>query len=125
MHNYTFEEPILPLSHKDYVSSIDKKKIDFILLKFLLSGHTPKLSELPELYKRTGLVFFGYFYQKPVMQGGVFPREASTSSLCTSCDDAFIRIGKPYLDPGDVTLSPENETLNWLYFPPARFLKGW
>jgi hypothetical protein len=123
LHKYKFEEHILPPFQKEYVYIIDKKKVDFILLKFLFGGTIPKLSELPELYKRIGLVFFGYIYQKPVITRGVLPGEAYTSSLCTSCDDTFIRIWEPYLDPCDVTLSHDIETLNWLYFPPARFLK--
>ena len=123
MHKYKFEEHILPLSQKEYVFIIDKKKVGFILLKFLFSGHTPKLSELPELYKRMGMLFFGYLYQKPVMHGGALPGEAYTSSLCTSCDDAFIRIGEPYPGTCDSTLCRDIETMNWLYFSPARFLK--
>jgi hypothetical protein len=124
IRKYKFEEHILPLSHKEYVYIIDKKKVDFIIRKFLFkSGHIPKITELPELYKRIGMLFFGYLYQKPVVQGDVLPGEAYTSSLCTTCDDAFIRIWKPYLDPCDVTVSRDTETLNWLYFPPARFLK--
>jgi len=123
IRKYKFEEHILPRFQKEYVYIVDKKKIDFIGLKFLLSGHTPKLSELPELYKRIGMLFFGYLYQKPLLKRGVVPGEAYTSSLCTSCDDAFIRMGKPVPDPCDVTLSRDTETLNWLYFPPARFMK--
>ena len=123
VHKYTFQEYILPLSQREYFYIIDKKKIDFILLKFLFSGTTPKFSELPELYKRIGLLFFGYLYQKPVMRRGILPGEVYTSSLCTSCDDAFIRIWEPYLDSCDVSQSHDIDTLNWLYFPQARFLK--
>jgi len=123
MHKYKFEEHILPLSQKEYVYIIDKKKVDFIFLKFLLSGHTPKLSELPELYKRIGMLFFGYVYQKPVMRGDVLFGEAYTSSHCTSFDDAFIRIREPCSGPCDSTISRDTETSNWLYFSPARFLK--
>ena len=122
-HKYKFEEHILPLFQKEYLYIIDKKKIDFILLKFLFSGTTPKFSELPELYKRIGLLFFGFLYQKPMIKRGILPGEDYLSSVCTACDDTFIRIWEPYLDSCDVTLSRDIETLNWLYFPQARFLK--
>ena len=123
LRKYKFEEHLLPRSQKQYVYIIDKKKIDFILLKFLLSGHGPKLTELPELYKRIGMLFCGYLYQKSMTRGDNLPGEGYTSSLCTSCDDTFIRIWKQYLDPCDVTEFRDIATLNWLYFPEARFLK--
>jgi len=122
IRKYRFEEHILPLSQKEYVYIIDKKKPGFIVLKFLFSGHTPKPREFPELYKRMGRLFFGFLYQKPLIPEGVLPDEAYTSSLCTSCDEAFVRIWEPYLSPCAVSRSHDIETLNWLYFPPARFL---
>jgi len=123
IRKFKFEEHILPRSQKEYVSIIDKKKLHFIVLKFLLSGHTPTLSEVPELYKRTGRLFFGYLCQKPLIPGGAVPDETYTSSLCTSCDEAFVSLGKARRDRCAVTLSRDAETLNWLYFPTARFLK--
>ncbi len=49
---YKFEEYILPASQKEYVYILNKKNVDFIFLKFIFSKQIPKLSELPELYKR-------------------------------------------------------------------------
>jgi hypothetical protein len=123
IRKFKFEEHILPRSQKEYVFITDRKKLSFILLKFLLSGHIPTLSEMPELYKRTGRLLFGYLWQKPLIPGDVAADETYTSSLCTSCDEAFVSLGKSRRDRCAVTLSRDAETLNWLYFPKARFLQ--
>jgi hypothetical protein len=118
---YKFEEYILPISQKEYVYILNKKKVDIIFLKFIFSKQVPKISDIPELYKRIGYLIFGYLFQKPVFSPGA--ADPYTSSLCTSCDDAFLRICEPYFKPCDVTISHDTKTLNWLYFSQARWFK--
>jgi len=123
MSKYKFEKYFLPVSQKEYVYIINKKKMDYIFLNFLITAKISKISELLELYKKLGFLICAYIYQKPVIQGSVLPDEGYTSSLCTSCDDAFFRIWEPYLNSHDITLSRDAKTLNWLYFPSARLSK--
>ena len=123
LHNYKFEEYILPRNQKEYVYIIDKKKVGFIFLDFLLKFRIPRLSELSELYKKFGFLFFLYLYQKPVIRGDFLTDAPYISSLCTLCDDAFSKIWEPYLNACDLTLSRDTKTLNWLYFSSARLYK--
>jgi len=116
---YKFEEYILPTSQKEYVYILNKKKIDFIFLKFIFNKQIPKLSDLPELYKRLWFLIFGYLLQKPLVGPGA--GNPYSTSICTSCDDAFLRIGEPYVKSCDVTVSQDIKTLNWLYFSEARW----
>lgn len=117
---FKFEKYILPVSQKEYVYIINKKKLVYNLFNFLITVRISKLSELLELYKKLGFLFWAYVYQKPVVRGGVLPDERYISSLCTSCDDAFSRIWEPYLNSHDISLSRDTKTLNWLYFSSAR-----
>jgi hypothetical protein len=121
LSRYHFEEYILPKSKKEYVYVINRKKVDFNFSKFIFNKKIPKLTDLPELYKRAGLLIFGYLFQKPVVQETVTPQDAYTTSLCTSCDDAFFRISEPVLNRCNVVLSHDTRTLNWLYFSSARW----
>jgi hypothetical protein len=123
LHNYKFREYIVPWNQKEYVYIIDKKKVGFIFLIFLLKLRMPQLCELSELYKKFGFLFFSYFYQKPVIQGTFLTDEAHICSLCTSCDEAFFKIWEPYLNSCDLSLSRDTKTLNWLYFSSARLYK--
>jgi len=116
---YKFEEYILPASQKEYVYILNKKKIHFIFLKFIFSKQIPKLSDVPELYKRLCYLKFGYLLQKPVVSPGA--ADPYTSSICTSCDDAFLTISEPFVKSCDVILSHDTNTLNWLYFSSARW----
>ena len=116
---FKFEEYILPTSQKEYVYILNKKQISVIFLKFIFSKQIPKLSEIPELYKRLCYLKFGYLLQKPVVHPGA--GDPYTSSICTSCDDAFLRIGEPYVKSCDVIVSHDTNTLNWLYFSSARW----
>jgi hypothetical protein len=116
---YKFEEYILPASQKEYVYILNKKKVDFNFSKFIFSKQIPKFSDLPELYKRLGFLMFGYLMQKPV--AGPAAGDPYSTSICTSCDDAFLRICEPYIKSCDVTVSPDSKTLNWLYFSDARW----
>ncbi len=120
LSKYKFEEYILPKSQKEYVYIINKRKVMFIFLDFLLKYRIPKLSELLELYKRAGFLLFTYLYQKSVVQGCVLHGDTYTSSLCTSCDDSFSKIWEPYLNLCEVALSRDTKTLNWLYFSSAK-----
>jgi len=123
LQNYKFEEYILPMNQKEYVYILDKKKVGFIYLDFLLKYRIPKLSELSEIYKKFGFLFFLYLYQKPVIRGVGLEEEIYISSLCTSCDDTFYNLWKPKLNFCDATLSRDTKTLNWLYFSSARQYK--
>jgi hypothetical protein len=120
MSKYKFEKYILPVSQKEYVYIINKKKVVYNFFNFLITVRISGLSELLVLYKKLGLLIWAYAYQKPVVRGGVLPHERYISSLCTSCDDAFSRIWKPYLNSHDISLSRDTKTLNWLYFSSAR-----
>jgi hypothetical protein len=123
LSRYNFEEHILPKSQKEYVYVINKRKVKFIFLDFLLKNRIPQLSELSELCKRAGSLLFVCLHQKSVIRGPILPSDMFTSSLCTSCDDSFSRLWEPYLDSCEVTLSRDTKTLNWLYFSSARYNK--
>jgi len=62
LHNYKFDEYILPCNQKEYIYIIDKKKVRFIFLIFLLKFRMPALSELSELYKKTGLLLLSLLF---------------------------------------------------------------
>lgn len=115
LSRYKFEKYVLPASRKEYVYIIDKKKVNCVVSTFLFNNSLPKLSLIKEYSRRLGFVFFGYLYQKPIV-----PKELYTCSLCTSCDDSFQRLWETFLDPHDITLSRDPETLNWLYFSSGR-----
>ena len=116
---YKFEEYILPRSRKEYVAVLNKKKVDFNFSKFIFSKNIPKVADIPELYKRLGFLLFGYLLQKPVVSPGA--GDPYTSSLCTSCDEAFLKICEPSVTSCDVIVSHDTDTLNWLYFSSARW----
>jgi hypothetical protein len=121
LSRYHFDEYILPKSEKEYVYILNKKKMAFIFVKYIFSKQVPKWSDLPELYKRLGYLVTGYLLQKPL--AGPVSSDAYSSSLCTSCDDAFLRLREPVVTSCDVVVSPDLKTLNWLYFSPARWFK--
>jgi len=121
LSRYQFKEYILPKSKKEYVYIINRKKPDFNFSKFVFNKKIPGLSDLPELYRRTGFLISAYVLQKPVVLECA--QDAYTSSLCTSCDDAFYKICKPVLDRCDVVVSHDTETLSWLYFSEGRWFK--
>ena len=118
---YKFEEFILPRSRKEYGYILDRKKMDFLLLKFIFSKQVPRLSDGPELYKRLGFLISGYLLQRTV--GAQDTGGAYVSSICTACDEEFLTIREPYVTSCDVTMSPDIRTLDWLYFSPARWFK--
>ncbi len=120
---YKFEEYILPASRKEYIYILDKKRIHFIFKKFIFRKQIPKFSDLPELFKRLGFLIFGYVLQKSVSRQGEGTGEIYSSSVCTSCDDAFLTICEPSEKHCDVTISHDIKTLNWLYFSSARWFK--
>lgn len=123
LSRYHFKEYILPRSKKEYVYILNKKNVDFILLKFLFSKQIPKIADLPELYKRFWFLFLGYLFQRRAARLSAFNREVYTSSFCTSCDDGFLPIIEPFLKSCDGALSRDAGTLNWLYFSGARWFK--
>jgi hypothetical protein len=123
LDNYAFQEYVLPKNQEEYVYIIDKKKVDFIFLRFLLKLRIPKFSELSSTGKKFISILSAYLYQKPVLRKGHPGDAAYVSSLCTECDEAFARLWEPYLNSCDITLSRDRETLNWLYFSPARLYK--
>jgi hypothetical protein len=119
LNKYKFEEYILPASQKEFVYILDRKKFTFIFVKFIFSKQVPKLSDVPELYRRLGYLISGYLSQKPIT--GPKAGDPYTSSVCTFCDDEFLRICKPDLKSCDVVVSHDTRTLNWLYFSSARW----
>jgi len=123
LHKYKFEAHILPHNQKEYFYILDKKKVKTLISKFFLTDRFQKVPELWEFYRRAGFLIIAYLHQKPVSRGGVLPEEAYTSSLCTSCDDAFYRLWKPYLSTCTIALSRDKKTLNWLYFSSGRSYK--
>ena len=120
LSKYKFEEHILPKSQKEYVYIINKRKVGFIFLDFLLKNRIPKLSELLELYKKVGFLFSMYLCQKSVNRGFDLHDDAYISSICALCDDSFSKLWEPYLNSCEVALSRDTKTLNWLYFSSAR-----
>ena len=123
LSKYKFKEQILPVSQTEYVYIIDKKKVNSIVKTYLLNNQLPKLSQLWEYTRRAGFLLSAYVYQKSVTTRGDPHEETYTSSLCTSCDDAFSDLWEPDLNPSDTTLSRDLKTLNWLYFSSARLYK--
>jgi hypothetical protein len=118
LSRYKFEKFILPMSQKEYVYIIDKKKVNCVVSTFLFNNTIPKLSLLKECSLRMGFVFFAYLYQKQIV-----PKELYICSFCISCNDSFQRLWEKHLDPHDITLSRDTETLNWLYFSSGRTYK--
>ncbi|MDD1699684.1 MAG: hypothetical protein LUQ04_02695 [Methanoregula sp.] len=123
LRKYKFEEYILPQSQTEYIYILNKKKVGFVLRKILFSLRYPKLAELPEFFKRLGMVTGAYIYQKPIQLRNVLPQEMYTTSLCTACDDTFSKIWLPYQNRCDVSLFRDTKTLNWHYFSSGRFHK--
>jgi hypothetical protein len=121
---YKFEEFILPASRKEYIYILDKKKMHFIFLKFIFRKQIPKISDLPELFKRLGFLMFGYLLQKsPARKGKGASDNTYSASVCTSCDDAFLTIREQNEKPCDIMVSRDIKTLNWLYFSPSRWFR--
>ncbi len=54
LNKYKFEKYILPASGKEFVYILDKRQFDFIFVKFIFSKQVPKLSDVPDSYKRLG-----------------------------------------------------------------------
>ena len=123
LSRFKFKHYILPASQKEYGYVINKRKMNYIFLKFLFNNRMPKLSEFSEIYKRLCFLTTVYVYQKPVIQRGVSREEHYSSSVCTFCDDSFSGIWNPHLNSCDITLSRDAKTLNWLYFSSSRFRK--
>jgi hypothetical protein len=119
LSKFKYTEHILPRSKTEYVYITNHRNVDLLLLKFIFTRNVPKLSELPELYKRLGFLFFAYLYQKPVTSVAV-REEEYLSSLCTSCDDSFCRVWEPFQQTCDIAMSRDTATLNWLYFSQGR-----
>jgi hypothetical protein len=123
LSRYKFEEHILPTFQKEYVFILDKKKVKTILKTFILNNKMPKFSRLWEYTKRTGLLLGAYVFQKPIISVNNSLKETYISSVCTSCDDTFVKIWEKAQNPCDVSLSRDAKTLNWLYFSSARTYK--
>jgi hypothetical protein len=122
LHKYKFKDYILPKSQKEYAYILDKKKVRIVIKKFLFTRKISKVSDLMNILKRLKPLFFAYLYQKPIIEESVLPKEY-ISSLCTSCDDAFLGLWKPYLNSCDVALSHDKNTLKWLFFQSSKFNK--
>lgn len=119
----TYKEYIVPRFRKKYYFVTDRTKLDYIVKKYLFCGELPRLHELGVFIKKSGLLTCACLYQKPVRPS---PGTDYTTSLCSSCDDAFSRIWESRQRACDVTLSRDTKTLNWIYFssiyPGTRFV---
>ena len=111
-----FKEYILPRFQKEYFNIMNRKKVGFILNEFLFVEKINNYSSLWRVLKRLGSLMGAYVYQKPLVRLDPLQEKAYTTSLCTSCDDSFVRIWEPYLQNCDITLSRDIKTLNWIYF---------
>ena len=120
LSKYKFDEFILPRSQKEYFyiidKKMDKKKLYMIFSYYIKRDKRTKLPEFFYFYKRLIVLFFAYVYQKPIIRGNALSDQLYTSSLCTSCDESFSMLWKPYIDSCTISLSPDMKTLNWLYF---------
>ncbi len=123
LSRYHFEEYILPKSRKEYVYILNKNHVFFNFSKFIFSKNIPKIADLPELYRRFWFLLLGYMFQRPVERPDASTGKAYVSSICTSCDDAFSPLCGHFLKSCNVALSHDTSTLNWLYFPKARWFK--
>lgn len=110
LYKNRFKEYILPRFQTEYLSILDKKKVGFIFKEF-------RIIKRPSwgVIKRLGCLLRVYVYQKPIL-GEDALQDGYTTSLCTSCDDSFLKIWKSSLKSGDVTMSRDIKTLNWIYF---------
>jgi hypothetical protein len=110
VHKTGFKEYILPRFQTKYLSILDKKEVGFILKEF-------RIIKRPTwgVIKRIGCLLREYVCQKRVI-GGDTLKEEYTTSLCTSCDDSFLKIWEASRKSGDVTMSRDIKTLNWIYF---------
>jgi len=119
LSKYKFEEHILPKSQKEYAYIIDKKNMFYVFKTFLLNYRMPKLSHSLEFIKRIWFLLFAFLYQKPVNQSASHD-DPFSSSVCTSCDASFSKLWESNQKNCNIALSRDPETLNWLYFSPAR-----
>ena len=108
-----FKDHIIPRFQTKYFFVLNRTNLDYIARKFLFCGELPRLHELSAFIKKFGLLTCACIYQKPLRPS---PDTDYTTSLCTSCEDSFSDLWKPYLHACDVTLSRDTKTLNWLYF---------
>lgn len=113
-----FNKYFFPQSETEYFYIINRKKVGFVFINFILYRRIPKLTELFELGKKLCILTFAYLFQKPANRVDDLIMKEYTTSLCTFCDDSFSKIWEPYLKTCDVTLSRDTKTLNWLYFSP-------
>jgi hypothetical protein len=116
-----YKEYIVPHFQTKYLYIINRTKVDYslmnyILRKYLFCGSIPRLNEVPAFISRFWLLLCAYVYQKPVVHMSALPDDEYATSLCTSCDDSFVRIWEPHLKACDITLSRDTKTLNWIYF---------
>ena len=123
LSRYKFEKYNLPVSQKEYVYIINRKKVIYNFFNFIIPEKISGLSELLVFYRKLGLLIWAYAYQKPIIRKRISSDDRFVSSLCTSCDDAFSRIWDPYLKLHDISISRDTKTLNWLYFSSARLSK--
>ena len=121
-----FKEFIVPRFQTKYFFVINRKKLDYIVRKYLFCGELPRLHEMAAFLSRFGRLTCACIYQKPVVRMSVSSNPDYATSLCSSCDDSFTRIWEPHLKGCDVALSRDTKTLNWIYFssiqPNKRFV---
>jgi len=118
LYKNKFKEYILPRFETEYLSIVNKKNLGFILKEFRIIKR-PTWGVL----KRIVCLMRVYVYQKSLARSGALSEEEYTTSLCTSCDESFLKLWNSRLDTCDVTLSRDLKTLNWIYFPSARLLE--
>jgi len=118
LYKNKFREYDLPLFQTEYLALVNKKNLGFILKEF-------RILKKPTwgVLKRIVCLMRAYGYPNPLARPGAPAEKEYTTSLCTSCDDAFVRMWNSRLTNCDVTLSRDTKTLNWIYFPPAGLIE--
>lgn len=103
----------------DRVQFLRRQNLIFLLRKYVAGGDLGNLSVSSDQARRIGTLTCSYLVRPGARAIG--GREGLyTSTLCTSCDDAFTRLWDPYLESFDIALSRDSSTLNWLYFAAGR-----
>jgi hypothetical protein len=103
----------------DRTRFLHRKNLAFLLRKYIAGGDAGPHGASPERLRRIGTFAYSYLFRPGARaiggRGGEY-----TSTLCTSCDDAFTRLWDPHLESFEIALSRDSSTLNWLYFTAGR-----
>lgn len=122
---YGFTEIPCRTESSEYLYIIDRmrflrrKNLIFLMRKYIAGGDIGHLGVSPDQLRKIGTFVYSYLF-RPGARAIRGRQGAYTSTLCSSCDDAFTRLWDPYLESFDIALSRDSATLNWLYFTAGR-----